>query len=238
MAIFADVFNAARRNSLLRALHEDDYHRLVPELEPVSFQLREILIEANRPIRFVHFVLSGVCSMVTTMGDGSIVEVGTVGNEGMIGLPAFLGAETSPITVFCQVPGGSVRMPIAVLTEEVRNGSTLAQALHRYTQALFTQFAQSVACNRVHPIRQRCARWLLMTHDRVEVQPFPLTHQFLSQMLGVRRATVTEVVGALQKAGLIRYKQGQMTIVDRAGLEKASCECYGIIAAEYRRLFG
>ena len=236
MAASPDMVGEARQNRLLRALPPDDLRRLLPELEPVSHHLKEVLIEANRPFRFVYFPVSGVYSVVTTMESGATVEVATVGNEGMVGLPAFLGSETSTTTVFAQVPGTALALPVAGLTAQTQGDTALRNVLQRYTQVLFAHFAQSVACNRVHPIPKRCARWLLMTHDRVETQPFPLTHEFLSQMLGVRRATVTEAVGALQKAGLIRYRQGQMTIVDRKGLESASCECYGIIAAEYDRL--
>ena len=236
MAVATALFQQARRNRLLHALPADDCHRLVPELEPVSHRLREFLIEPNQPLRFVYFPLAGIYSLVTAARNGALVEVATVGKEGMIGLPAFLGTETSTMMVFAQVPATAVRLPARTLRAETRDATALRTILQRYTQALFTHLAQSVLCNRIHPIRQRCARWLLMTHDRVEVQPFPLTHEFLSQMLGVRRASVTEVVGALQDAGLIRYRQGQMTVLDRDGLERAACECYGIIAAEYERL--
>ncbi len=167
---------------------------------------------------------------------GVFSEVGTIGNEGMVGLPVFLGADQTPTEAFCQVEGEALRMRTDMFREEVKNGGGLVSILHRYTQALFTQIAQSAACNRLHSIEQRCARWLLLTQDRVEPDEFSLTHEFMGQMLGVRRATVTEVAGTLQKAGLITYNRGKITVLDRKGLEGASCECYQIIRQDYDRL--
>jgi CRP-like cAMP-binding protein len=229
---------AARRNRLLANLPEADFERLLPNLELVGLALKEALYDANRPIRHVHFVLCGVVSLVTTLEGGAIVETGLVGNEGMVGLPAFLGAMTSPVTAFCQVPGLALRIDAAALREEARGGVALVGVLHRYTQAFLTQLSQSVACNRMHGLRERCARWLLMTHDRAGTDEFSLTHEFLSQMLGVRRAGVTEVLRELRAAGLVRYRQRRLAVVDRPGLEAASCRCYRTIRAEYDRLVG
>jgi CRP-like cAMP-binding protein len=170
------------------------------------------------------------------MEDGRIAEVGTIGNEGMAGLPVFLGAETTPTLAFQQVPGEALRMRVDAFREEVRNDGALTRVLHRYTQALLTQVAQAAACNRLHSIGQRCACWLLMTQDRVGTDEFELTHEFLGQMLGVRRATVTEVAGTLQEAGLITYSRGKITVLDCQGLEAASCECYQVIREEFNRL--
>jgi CRP-like cAMP-binding protein len=161
-----------------------------------------------------------------------------VGNEGMIGLPLFLGVTTTPSRAFTQVPGDSIRIKADAFQREVRRQGGLAKMLQVYTQALIVQISQGMACNGIHSIYQRTARWLLMTHDRVAAQKFPLSHEFIGAMLGVRRASVSEVASKLQKAGLIRYSRGVMEIVDRAGLEAVSCECYEIIQHEFDRLLG
>ncbi|HEU4561941.1 MAG TPA: Crp/Fnr family transcriptional regulator [Longimicrobium sp.] len=174
--------------------------------------------------------------MLGLMDDGSAVETATIGNEGLVGVPVFLGAMQMAGQAFAQVPGEAYRLPAGALREEVRRGSALATLLGRYTQALFTLVAQSSACNRKHAVEQRCARWLLMTHDRVPGDTFELTQHFLSQMLGVRRATVNEAAAALQERGLIDYTRGRITIIDRAGLEAAACACYAIIRNEFARM--
>lgn len=224
------------RNRLLAALPPDERERLHAGLELVRLKFRQVLFEPNRTIEHVYFPENAVVSILGIMEDGSAVETGTVGNEGMAGVPVFLGAMQMAGQAFVQIPGTAWRMPSAALREEVRRGSTLARLLGRYTQALFTLVAQSSACNRKHPLEERCARWLLMTHDRVEGDTFELTQHFLSQMLGVRRATVNEAAGALQARGLIEYSRGRITILDRAGLEAASCACYAIIQGEFARM--
>jgi CRP-like cAMP-binding protein len=225
-----------RANRVLAALPAWAYERLVPKLEPVSMTVKQMLYSLHGAIAHVYFPLDMVTSLVVRMQDGQMVEVATVGNEGMVGLPTFLGAESFPGQAFTQVPGQAVRMQTAVFQEEVSQGDPLHDVLHRYTQALLTQVAQSAACNRWHRIDQRCARWLLMTQDRVRAAQFPLTQEFLAQMLGVRRAGVSEVASRLQKGGLIQYSRGLITVVNRAGLEAAACECYAIIKQEYDRL--
>ncbi len=225
-------------NRLLVALPPEDYQALRPRLAMVALAARQQLHEPGTHIDYVYFPVDGVLSLVTTMQDGVAVEIATVGNEGMVGLPVFLGVGASPVRTFCQVPGHAQRMEAEAFRAAVTAHPSLHDLLHRYTQAVINQIAQSAACNRIHSIEQRCARWLLMTHDRVMVDQFPLTHEFLAQMLGVRRATVTETAGRLQQAGLITYRQREMTIRDRAGLEAAACECYGAIREEYQRLLG
>ncbi|HEU4457191.1 MAG TPA: Crp/Fnr family transcriptional regulator [Longimicrobium sp.] len=227
---------AAPRNRLLAALPPDELRRVLDRLEPVELELRKVVVEPNRPIEHVHFVESGIVSIVSLMADGSAIETATVGNEGMVGLPVFLDAGSMAAQAFVQVAGHGYRMAAADLREEVRRGGALAGALGRYTQALFTLLAQASACNRKHTVDERCARWLLLTHDRAGGDTFELTHLFLSQMLGVRRASVTEVAGRLQAAGFIDYRRGRITVLDRPGLESASCECYAIIRAEFARL--
>lgn len=234
----AGVPNAggAPRNRILAALPPDELARLRERMELVPMQIRQVVFEPNRVMEHVYFPEDLVTSIVGLMEDGSAVETATVGSEGMVGVPVFLGAMQMAGQGFVQVSGTAWRLPAGALREEVRRGGTLARLLGRYTQALFTLVAQSSACNRKHTVEQRCARWLLMTHDRVTTDTFDLTQLFLSQMLGVRRATVTEAAGALQARGLIEYSRGHMTVVDRAGLEAASCPCYGIIRAEFARM--
>ena len=229
----------AQQNRLLRALSLVVRQQLLPALELVALNMKDTLIEPDVPIRFVYFPLHGVVSLISTLADGTMVEVATIGNEGLIGLPLFLRAASMPLTAIVQVPGEALCMDAEAFDHLLREGpEEFNHLLYRYTQALFNQLAQHVVCNRLHPIASRCARWLLLTHDRVGQAAFPLTHEFLAQMLGVRRASVTEVAGRLQKAGLIHYRYGIIMILDRAGLEAASCECYSVIQQEYDRLLG
>ena len=225
-------------NRLLAALPQEDYQRLVPELETVQLAFRQVLYEAGQPIRDVYFLRNAVVSMISVMEDGTAVEFATVGNEGLVGLPVFLGAVTAPHQTFCQIPGEAARLRADVFRAEAQARSSLHDLAQRYTQALFSQVAQHASCNRVHSIEQRCARWLLMTHDRVGADEFPLTQEFLAHMLGVRRAGVNAAAGLMKKAGFIRYVRGRVTIVDRPGLESASCECYRVIKLEFERLLG
>jgi CRP-like cAMP-binding protein len=226
------------RNRLLADLPPEEDAQLRPYLERVSLGVKDVLYEPYQPIPAMYFPETGVISMLAIMGDGKTSEVGLVGNEGVLGLPVFLGAETSPTRAFAQVPGESLRMAAAVFTEVLPRAGTLMRRLQRYTQALFIQVSQSAACNNLHETMPRCCRWLLMTHDRVGSDEFLLTHEFLAAMLGVRRASVSAEAATLQQAGLIRYRRGQLTIVNRQGLEAAACECYRIIATEYDRLLG
>ena len=234
----ADPYEMPGQNRLLEMLPEEYLERLRPHLELVTLDLRQNLYKPNEPIADVYFPISGVCSLVINMDDGAIVEVATVGNEGMVGLPVFLGAGMIPGEAFAQVAGQSFRLSADRLRQEVRNGGPFHDVLHRYTQALLNQISQSAACNRAHSIEQRCARWLLMTHDRVGGDDFLLTQEFLGQMLGVRRASVSEVASALQASGAIRYSRGIITVTDREGLERAACNCYRIVRDEYDRLLG
>jgi len=171
------------------------------------------------------------------MQGGGEIEVGTVGNEGMIGLPVFLGSDTTPGLAFSQVPGQAYRMPTATFRQFLQASSRLTTVLRRYTQAIMIQISQGTGCNRAHSNEQRCARWLLQTHDRVGADEFVLTQEFLAQMLGVRRATVSEVASGLQENGLIEYTRGHIHIVDRARLEATSCGCYQTIRDEYDRMY-
>ncbi|HVE78888.1 MAG TPA: Crp/Fnr family transcriptional regulator [Gemmatimonadaceae bacterium] len=227
---------AAPRNRILAALPADEYARLAPRLELVPLELRHLVFDVDQPIEHVYFPEAGVVSIVSVMADGTAAETATVGYEGMVGLPVFLGTDRTASQAFCQVRGEAYRLTTPAFLQAVGESATLRAVLGRYAQALFTLVAQSSACNRLHPMRQRCARWLLMTHDRVGTATFALTQQFLSQMLGVRRATVTEAAGELQAAGLIEYAYGKITVRDRPGLERAACECYAITQREFARL--
>lgn len=226
-------------NRLLAGLPPASLDALRPDLEAVSCGYKDVVYRFNEPISHVVFPRTGVISLLSLGDDeGQMVEVATVGNEGFVGLPVFLGADSTPGVAISQVPGESLRMATGAFREAVARDAELAAVLNRSTLALFTQIAQSSFCNRAHPMEQRCARWLLMTQDRVDSPTFPLTHEFLAQMLGVRRATVTEAMGPLQQAGLIEYARGIVRMVDRNGLEAVACECYRIIRDEYRRLSG
>ena len=224
------------RNRLLQMLPATEYERLLSQTETVCLPVKTVLYEAGEPITHVYFPQSGVISLVNVMSDGGVVEVGTVGNEGMAGLPVFLGAASSPTKAFSQVEGSAKRIEAPAFRHAIDEREELRTVLQRYTQALMSQMAQSVACNRLHTVEERLARWLLMTHDRAGTDQLALTQEFLSDMLGVRRAGVTVAAGALQKAGLISYRRGKITVLDRLGLEEASCECYRIVKSHFDRL--
>ena len=200
--------------------------------------IRDGIYEPNKPFEHVYFPETAIGSVVNVLEDGTEIEIATVGYEGMVGLPVFLGTRQTPARAFWQVAGTAFRLEAAFLEKEKRNGSPLAATLGLYTQGFFAQIAQSVTCNRLHSLEQRCARWLLMTHDRVPGDEFPLKQEFLAKMLGVRRTGISQVAGRLQRKRLIKYSRGWMSVIDRAGLERLSCECYQVVAREYRRLLG
>lgn len=225
-------------NHLLAALPQEEYERLLSNLEPVSLSLKQVLYEPNEPIEYAYFPNNGASSLLNLMQDGQTIEAATVGKEGMIGVPLLLGTTQIPLQVIVQIPGDGLRMKADVFKAEVYGGCPLHTRLLRYTQTLMNQISQTAACNRLHSVEGRCCRWLLMTQDRVESDSFPLTQEFLSYMLGVRRASVSEVAATLQKSGLIDYHRGQITIRDRKGLESACCECYQSTKQEFKRLLG
>ena len=224
-------------NRLLTALPRNEYDRLLPHLEEVSLPSRDILYEANGLIAHVFFPLTGVVSLVI-MDGGSTHEVGIIGNEGLVGVPVFLGSDRSPTRAIAQIPGAALQMKAKLFQKEMRGCGPLHGLVQRYTQTMINQISQSIVCNHRHAVEKRMCRWLLMSHDRVGADEFPLTHEFLAQMLGVRRPTVTAVAGSLQKDGLIGYHRGKITVLDRKGLEAASCECFQVVAKELERLLG
>ena len=199
-----------------------------------------MLFEPGKRMACVYFPGTAVVSILTTMDDGTAVEIATVGSEGMVGVPLVLGSAFMPVREFsqAQVPGEVARMDAKTFADEMAARGALHDIVQRYVLAFFSQTSQQVACNGLHSIEERCSRWLLLTHDRVGTDEFPLTQEFLAEMLGVRRASVTVVAGILQKAGFIRFRRGRITVVDREGLEQSSCECYRITRAEFDRLLG
>lgn len=215
-------------NGLLSGLPIEDYQRLRPYLRPVSLDLREILFRPDDLLQQVYFPTTSIVSLLTDLSDGTGMEVGLVGREGMVGISAILGGgETKLATV--QAAGSALRVSAEVVKEEFRRGGALQIALLRYTHTLITQISQSVVCNVRHPVEGRLARWLLMYHDRLERDEFELTHEFMAAMLGVRRASISEVAVKLQERRLIIYERGRIKIVDRARLEQFACECYPVV---------
>jgi CRP-like cAMP-binding protein len=226
------------RNLLIQRMSDADRQRLGSYFVEQRVDFKQTLLEQDRPIEYVYFIEAGVMSMVTDLLDGEAVETGTVGNEGLVGLPAVLGVALAPGRIFAQIAGRSLRVPASVIAAESAAGTSWFQLLLRYANFVTAMMAQSAACNRMHPVNARASRWLLMTHDRVEGDEFPLTQEFLAQMLGVARPTVNMVGATLQKAGLITYSRGRITVLHRAGLERAACECYVRIRTELAKALG
>ena len=224
--------NAPPANRLLAALPAKEYKRLLPKLEGVSLTYGENIYEQGEIIRRVYFPTSGIISLLTAVEERSQLEVGIVGNEGMVGLAPFLGVKTSNNRAIVQGEGFAMRMKAADFLAECGNGGSLPNILRRYTHSLLTQISQSAVCYRFHPIEARLARWLLMTSDRMNTNEFQITQEFLSNMLGVRREGVNKSAVILQRQQLISYSRGNISITNRAGLEAASCKCYGIIKDE------
>jgi CRP-like cAMP-binding protein len=205
-------------------------------MQLVDVGLRTPAYQGGEPIRDLYFPLTAVFSMVSEVSGEPTIEVGTIGREGMTGLPVFLGMTASPNTVYSQVAGSALRLPAEHLQTVLAGDGILHRQLHRYTQATLVQLAQNVACNQRHTTEERAARWLLMTADRVGSDQFCLTQEFLGQMLGVRRATVSATAGALRNAGVISYRRGHVRIDDRPGLEAATCGCYQVLREEFEQL--
>lgn len=218
-------------NRILACLPAEDRARLLSKLAPVFLRVRTVLFEPGQLVDAVYFPLDGVVSLVTPLEDGAIVEVATVGNEGVVGVPLIFGGALA-VRAISQVAGRCLTMSADAFLEAMANSHPISQMVQTYVLALFGQISQAAACNRLHNNEERLSRWLLMSHDRIGADKFMITQEFLAQMLGSRRATVTLSAGVLQKAGLIRYHRGHVEIVDRAGLESVSCECYRVIKSE------
>jgi len=224
-------------NKLLAALPAADYRRILPTLTTVPLKFRQVMHKYGEPIDTVYFIGGGVASVTNVMTDGRMVEVATIGNEGMVGVTVFLGGTLSPGEAFIQVPDGNGQaMPADAFRKELDRRGAFYGLISRYSQALQILIMQSTACNSLHTVEERCSRWLLMTHDRVEGDELRLTHEFLGYMLGVRRPTVSLVLGTLDKAGILHNGTKKITIVNRARLEDASCECYRVVKSAFDRL--
>jgi CRP-like cAMP-binding protein len=223
-------------NWLLAGLGDEDLERLCPHLETVPLERRHVLYNSFRRIEFVHFIESGIASLMNVTADGASVEIGTIGNEGIVGLPVIFGDDAAPTSVLVQAPGRALRIRTGMLRREMERSGSLRTVLLRYAHTFFNQVAQSAACAHFHSLEQRCCTWLLKTDDRVGSDEFALTQEALATMLAVRRPGVTSALGILRRAGLVGNRRGRIAILDRRGLEERACECYAITKVEYDRL--
>jgi CRP-like cAMP-binding protein len=225
-----------RANRLLAALEADDFARLEPHLEALQLAAGRVLYESGETVRHAYFPHGCVVSLLAVLEDGDSAEVALFGREGVLGYASSLVSREAFGRYVVQVPGAASRVPITRLSEAVEASPVLRDLLQRYTEALLMQTFQSVACNAVHAVEARCCRWILSTQDRVGQRDLPLTHEFLAEMLGVQRSTVSLVTRPLQAAGLIRQGRGVISVTDRAGLEESACECYGAVRRTFERL--
>ena len=224
-------------NRLLACLSAEDYRLLLSHLEPVQLMPRSVLYARDERIRHVYFPETAVCSIVAVMASGDAAESGTVGRDGFIGVPVALGVDSAPFDTIVQVPGRALRMTADRFRECLRLSRGLRSLVERHVEALLVQSFQSTACNRLHPLMQRCCRWLLLTHDRVGGTEFRLTHDLLAVMVGVRRPSITVAVRELERAGILRYTRGRFIVTDRERLEERCCECYRVVQDHLSRLF-
>jgi CRP-like cAMP-binding protein len=231
--------DARPRNRILRALPPDAYQRLLPDLETIPIWAKFVFHRAGEPMEYVYFPNGGVASLTTVMKDGTMVEAATIGHEGVIGLDAFF--TDRPVATgqsMVQVPDTSAeRLTVLAFRRELALHGVLAELMGEYAETTIKQLMHAAACNALHKIQERCCRWLLMVHDRVDGDAFDLSHEFLGVMLGVRRQSVTEVAGTLQDAGLLTYRHGHVRVLDRQGLEAGACECYALMRRNFEALF-
>jgi len=227
---------SGHQNHLLDALPFDDYSRLKTQLELVPMALGEVLYEPGAKLKYVYFPTTAIVSLLYVMEDGASAEIAVVGNEGVLGISLFMGGDTTPSHAVVQSAGYGVRLKAQLLKDEFARFGPMMHLLLRYTQALITQMAQTAVCNRHHSVDQQLCRWLLLSLDRLASNELSMTQELIANMLGVRREGVTEAAGKLQKAGLIHYQRGKITVLDRPGLEARVCECYEVVKAEFDRL--
>ncbi len=225
-----------RQNDLLAVLPPEEWARWQPELEAVNMPLGQVLYESGMAMTHVYFPATAIVSLLYVMEDGASAEIAVVGNEGIVGISLFMGGETTPSRSVVQSAGTGFRMRGQMLKDEFQRSGPVMHVLLRYTQALITQMAQTAVCNRHHTLNQQLCRWLLLSLDRLPANELVMTQELIANMLGVRREGVTEAASSLQRAGLIRYQRGHITVLDRAGLERRSCECYAVVRKEYDRL--
>jgi CRP-like cAMP-binding protein len=224
------------KNRILASLSRTEIARLAPYLLPLDLPSGKTLLDPGQEITYAYFLETGLASVVVAMANGNMVETGITGNDGFVGFSALLGTKTIPTRTFMQIPGNGFKIKAQHLVDEFERSGTLQKKINRYFQANLVLTAQTAACNRLHDIAERLARWLLMCHDRMDSDTFSITHEFLGHMLGTPRSTGTLAAGILHKAGLIDYSRGKVIIRDRKGLEKAACECYQTIRKEFERL--
>ncbi|MGM0785479.1 MAG: Crp/Fnr family transcriptional regulator [Pseudomonadota bacterium] len=224
------------RNQLLALLPEDERARLLPQLERVALPLGQSLCESGGVMQHVYFPLDAIVSLLCVMENGASTEIAVVGNEGIVGVSLFMGGETTPSRAIVQSAGEAYRLKGQRLKDEFYRAGAMQRLLLRYTQALLTQMAQTAVCNRHHTVDQQLCRWLLLSLDRLPGDRLIMTQELIANMLGVRREGVTESAGKLQRAGLIAYHRGHITVLDRPGLEDRVCECYAVVKSEYDRL--
>ena len=225
-----------RSNRLLAALPDAEWKRWLPQLEPVDMPLGQVLYESGSRLAHVYFPTTSIVSLLYVMEDGASAEIAVVGNEGIVGISLFMGGESTPSRALVQSAGKGLRLRADVMLQEFNRAGPVLHLLLHYTQALITQMAQTAVCNRHHSVDQQLCRWLLLSLDRLDTNDLVMTQELIANMLGVRREGVTEAAGHLQHAGLIHYRRGHITVIDRAGLEQRTCECYAVVKKEYDRL--
>jgi len=230
------VADDPRRNRLLAALPDAEWERVLPHLEKVEMPLGKVLYESGDRLAHVYFPTTSIVSLLYVMENGSSAEIAVVGNEGIVGISLFMGGNSTPSRAVVQSAGRGFRLKANLLMEEFDRAGPVLHLLLRYTQALITQMAQTAVCNRHHSLDQQLCRWLLLSLDRLQSNELAMTQELIANMLGVRREGVTEAAGRLHHAGLIDYQRGHITVLDRAGLEKRTCECYAVVKKEYDRL--
>ena len=232
MALGADP----RRNQLLAALPDAEWAQWLPQLEAVDLPLGKVLYESGSKLTHVYFPTTAIVSLLYVMEDGASAEIAVVGHEGIVGISLFMGGETTPSRAVVQSAGHGFRLSASLMMQEFNRAGPVLHLLLRYTQALITQMAQTAVCNRHHSLDQQLCRWLLLSLDRLHSKELVMTQELIANMLGVRREGVTEAAGHLQEAGLIQYRRGHITVLDRDRLEQRACECYAVVKKEYDRL--
>ena len=225
----------AKNNQLLAALPAAEWQRWMPQLEAIELPLGKVLYESGSTLSHAYFPTTAIVSLLYVLENGSSAEIAVVGNEGLVGISLFMGGESTPSRAVVQSAGKGLRLPAQVIKDEFKHAPVL-HLLLRYTQALITQMSQTAVCNRHHSLDQQLCRWLLLSLDRLQGNELVMTQELISNMLGVRREGVTEAALQLQASGLIRYSRGRIVVLDRPGLEKRTCECYGVVKKEYDRL--
>jgi CRP-like cAMP-binding protein len=228
----------AQTNYLIDLLNDEDLERIIAKLTPVDLELGKVLYESGDRMEYAYFPTTAIVSLLYTMESGSTAEIGVIGNDGVVGLSLLLGGETTTNRAVVQSAGTALKIGATDLKAEFKRGGRFQELMLRYTQALMTQISQTAVCNRLHPIEQQLCRWLLLSHDRLHSDKLVMTHDLISNMLGVRREGITLAAQKLAARGLISNRRGTMTVIDRDGLEEAACECYEVVRTEYGRLLG